>query len=189
MFTPGIEALSRLGCQTSGVEFLDVISVSNNLSRLTHNELLITGSVPVTAKVSVEVWIRIGDFITSLADLVTLASISPQATAAAAYFARYPWIEEFRLVDVIASGPFRHIPETTKDTDGKHIQCYFHELGRAKFTAVRDGRRIDIELNLSIDEAPPSPISLEVQTYLSGPAAMTHNKLYISVLNDDDDSS
>jgi hypothetical protein len=43
MFTPGIEALSRLGCQASGVEFLNTISDANNLPRFTHKELLVTG--------------------------------------------------------------------------------------------------------------------------------------------------
>ena len=76
MFTPGIEALSRLGCQTSGVEFLNAISDANNIRvpRFTHKELFVTG--PVAAKVPVEVWSRIGESITSPADLVTLASIS-----------------------------------------------------------------------------------------------------------------
>ena len=36
MFTPGIEALSRLGCQAGGVEFLNAISDANNLPRFAH---------------------------------------------------------------------------------------------------------------------------------------------------------
>ena len=63
MFTSGIESLSRLGCQASGVEFLNVFSDAKKLPRFaaTHKELLTTGSVVV--KVLVEVWTRIGDFI------------------------------------------------------------------------------------------------------------------------------
>jgi hypothetical protein len=43
MFTPGIEGLSWLGCQASGVEFPHTISDANNLPRFTHKELLVTG--------------------------------------------------------------------------------------------------------------------------------------------------
>jgi len=76
--TPGIEALSRLGCQSSGVEFLTAISEAYNLPRITHKELLVPKSV--AAKVPVELWANVGQFITSPIDLVKLASISPQAT-------------------------------------------------------------------------------------------------------------
>ncbi|KAN0111856.1 hypothetical protein V8E52_008062, partial [Russula decolorans] len=97
--TPGIEAMSRLGCQVSGVEFLTAISDAYNLPRIKHEESPVASSM--IAKVPVEVWTRIGDFITSPADLVNLASISPQALSAAADLARCPWVLEFRLVDVV----------------------------------------------------------------------------------------
>jgi hypothetical protein len=64
--TPGIEAMSRLGCQATRVEFLTAISDAYNLPRITHEESLVASSM--TSKVPVEVWTRIGDFITSPAD-------------------------------------------------------------------------------------------------------------------------
>ena len=145
MFTPGIEALSRLGCQASGVEFLNAISDANNLPRFTHEKLV---SGPVAAKVPAGVWIRIGDFITSPADLVTLASISAQAMSAAADLTRFPLVEEFRLVDVLAGGPVPPIPKTTDDTTNGAIKRYFTRLGCAKFSAIRGGRRIIIVLGV-----------------------------------------
>ncbi|KAI0274486.1 hypothetical protein BGY98DRAFT_993519, partial [Russula aff. rugulosa BPL654] len=114
MFTPGSQA--------SGVEFLNAISDASNCPRFTHfthEELLTTDSV--AAKVPVEVWTRIGGFITSPADLVTLGSVSPQAMSAAVDLTRYPWVWEFRLVDVISSGPVEPIPETTEYTDRQKI--------------------------------------------------------------------
>jgi hypothetical protein len=146
MFTPGIEALSRLGCQASGIEFLDAISDANKLPRFTHKGL-VTG--PGAAKVPVELWIRIGGFITSPTDLVTLASISARAMSAAADLARFPLVEEFRLVEVISSGPVPPIPETTESTDEEDIRSYFYELGWAKFTAIRDGRHINVKLKVN----------------------------------------
>jgi hypothetical protein len=162
MSTPGIEALSRLGCQASGVEFLNVVSDGygftytkrqhvSNLARITHEGPLVTSSM--AAKLPVEVWTRIGDFVTSPTDLATLASISPHAMSAAADLARYPWIEEFRLVDVVASGPVPPIlappiPETMRSTDSKDIRNQFYELFRTKFTAVEGGRRVNVELGL-----------------------------------------
>ena len=81
--TPGIEALSRLGCQHSGVEHLTAICKAYDLPRITHEESMVTGSM--AAKFPVEVWTtRIGDFFTSPDDLISLASISPQAMSAAA---------------------------------------------------------------------------------------------------------
>ena len=41
VFTPGIEAPSRLGCQPSGVNLLKVISEADNLSRNWHNSGLL----------------------------------------------------------------------------------------------------------------------------------------------------
>ncbi|KAI0274484.1 hypothetical protein BGY98DRAFT_993514 [Russula aff. rugulosa BPL654] len=126
MFTPGIEALSRLGCQATG---------------------------SVAEKVPVEVWTRIGDFLTSISDLVNLAPISPQALSAAADLSRYPWVEargypididEFRLEDVVGSAP--PIQETTRNTKRRVIRKHYHQLGRAKFTAVIDGRRVTVDL-------------------------------------------
>jgi len=185
MFTPGIEALSRLGCQASGVEFLDAISDATNLPRVTHQELLVTDSV--AAKVPVEVWTRIGGFITSPADLVTLASISARAMSAAGDLARFPLVEDFRLVDVVASCPVLPIPETDIE-DSDSIQAYFYELGCAKFTAVRGGRRINVELCQGFAKGRREK-SFKVQTYLSGPVFITDNKLYISELDDDKASS
>jgi len=95
--TPGIEALSRLGCQDSGVEYLTAISDAYNLPRITHEESMVTGTGSMAAKVPVEVWTRIGDFFTSPDDLISLASISPQAMSAAADLARYPWVLDFRV--------------------------------------------------------------------------------------------
>jgi hypothetical protein len=165
MFTPGIEALSRLGCQASGVELLNAISDANNLPRFTHQESLVTD--PVAAKVPAEVWIRIGGFITSQADLVTLASISAQAMSAAADLTRFP------LVDVIASGQVPPIPETTESTDEEDIRRYFKVLGRAKFTAVRGGRRINVELGAA------------KWSYYELEDLITETKLYILELDDD----
>lgn len=110
--TPGIEALSRLGCQASGVEFLTAISDAYNLPRITHEGSFVASSM--TAKVPVEVWTIIGDFITSPGDLVNLASISPQAFSAAADLARSPWVQDIRLVDVVGSIP--PVPEATEGT-------------------------------------------------------------------------
>ena len=182
MFTPGIEALSRLGCQTSGVEFLNAISDANNLPRFTHNELLVTGSV--VTKIPVEVWSRIGSFITSPADLVTLASISARAMSAAADLARFPLVDELRLVNVIFSGPVKPIPETTESTDRDHIQFYYRKLGRAKFTALRDGGRVNVELGHEFGRVYArfrQMISFEVQTYLSDPYFKMENVLFMLV--------
>ncbi|KAI0271984.1 hypothetical protein BGY98DRAFT_1004275 [Russula aff. rugulosa BPL654] len=193
MFTPGIEALSRLGSQDSGVEFLNAISDASNrphFTHFTHEGLLTTDSV--AAKVPVEVWTRIGGFITSPADLVTLASVSPRAKSAAVDLTRYPWVKEFRLVDVISSGPVEPIPETTKNTDPEDLRCYFYKLGRAIFTAVRGGRRIKVELGqeYGVEYADRRDKSFKVQTYLSGPVVITNNRLYIlEELNDDNTTS
>ena len=146
MFTPGIEALSRLGCQTSGVEFLDAISDANDLPRFTDNGLLVTNFV--FAKIPIEVWSRIGSFITSPVDLVALASISARAMSAAADLTRFPMVLGFRLVDVVSSGPVKPIPETTESTDEDY---YYRRLCWAKFTAVRGGRRINVELSEGMD--------------------------------------
>ena len=137
--TPGIEALSRLGCQASGVEFLDTISDAHGRARSTHGR-----SRSVASKVSVEIWRIVGDFFTSPIDLVNLAYISPQALSAAADLAHYPWILEYRLVDAV--GSISPIPETTEDTDEKEIRQYYFRLGRAKFTAIKGGRRVTVEL-------------------------------------------
>ena len=66
--------------------------------------------------------------------------------SAAANLVRYPWIEEFRLVDVVSSGPFQPIPETTESTDSEDIRLYFYELGCAKFLKLS---RVVIVLTLS----------------------------------------
>ena len=108
----------------SGVEFLNAIPDANNLPRFTHKESLVTG--PVATKVPVKVWTRIRGFITSAAELVTLASISAQAMSAAADLARFPLIREFRPGNIVASGPFLPIPETTGSTESEEcIWRYF----------------------------------------------------------------
>ena len=123
--------------------------------RFTHkdSESLVTASGSAAEKLPVEVWSRIGDFITSPSDLVTLASISQRAMGAAADIARYPWVENFRLVDVVARGPVLPIPETTTESvdedemdPDENILHYFYELGRRRFTALDGGRRADVEL-------------------------------------------
>ena len=76
--------------------------------------------------------------------MVNLAYISPQALSAAADLARYPWVLEYRLVDVAGSIP--PIPETTNQTEVHKISGYHIQLGRAKFTAVKGGRRVTVEL-------------------------------------------
>ena len=158
MSTPGIEALSRLGCQSNGVEFLDFLFDKEHGRRNRHHSFttdsefcVIPGSV--AEKVPVEVWRRIGDFLTSSSDLINLAFVSPQALSAAADLARYPWVEaryyptwidEFRLVDVVATAP--PVEETTSKTRRRVIRKYYHQLGRAKFTAVIDGQLVTIDL-------------------------------------------
>ena len=137
--TPGIEALSRLGCQASGVEFLDAIAEAHDLPRLTHGS-----SKSVASRVPVEVWRNIGNLFTSPIDLVNLAYISPQSLSAAADLARYPWVLEYRLVDAV--GSISPIPETTEDTDEGEISDYYFQLGYAKFTAIKGGRRVTVEL-------------------------------------------
>jgi hypothetical protein len=135
----------------------------------------------------------IGGFITSPADLVTLASISARAMSAAADLTRFPLVEEFRLVEVIAGGPVLPIPETTESTDVGFIRCYFYELGRAKFTAVRGGRRTNVELGQEVCQkafAGRRKTSFEVQTRRlnsPGPVVITNNELYVLDLDDDDD--
>jgi hypothetical protein len=169
MFTPGIEALSRLGCQASGVDFLNAISDAKNIPRFTYKESLVTD--PVAAKFPAEVWIRIGGFITSPADLVTLASISAQAVSAAADLTCFP------LVDVVANGPVPPIPESTESTDEEVIRHYFRELGRAKFTAIRGGRRINVELGV------------EKWSYYDLEDLITKTKLYTLELDDDHEAT
>jgi hypothetical protein len=103
--------------------------------------------------------------------------------------ARYPWvaargypaaIREFRLEAVV--GPASHIKETTRKTKHSVIQAYYHKLGRAKFTAVIDGRRLTVDLvpddngqRFVVRQA----ISLEIKTYLSG-SGMTLTRTRIS---------
>ncbi|KAF8493728.1 hypothetical protein F5888DRAFT_1722504 [Russula emetica] len=157
MSTPGIEALSRLGCQSNGVEFLDVIPDSrygyrNRQPTFTTDREFLVMPGSVAEKVPVEVWTRIGDFLRSPSDLVKLASISPQALSAAADLTRYPWVrvsrsrkcptKESRLVDVVGSAS--PIPETTRKTKRSVIRQYHHQLGHAKFTAVVDGHRVTV---------------------------------------------
>jgi len=188
--TPGIEALSRLGCQVSGVEFLTAISNTYDLPRITHGDSEPSVASSILAKVPVEVWTRIGDFITFPADLVNLASISTQALSAAADLARCPWALEFRLVDVIGSVP--PIPETTESTKDEDIRDSFYEMGRAKFIAVRGGQRVNVELG-QYDRWSDSrhEMSFEVESYPRprGSDELTQNRLYVKVLDDNDDTA
>ena len=98
----------------------------------------------MTSKVPIEVWTNVGNFITSPIDLVNLAYISPQALSAAADLARYPSVLDYRLVDAFDS--ISPLPETTEDTGKGEIMQYYVQLGRAKFTAVKDGRHVTVEL-------------------------------------------
>ena len=161
MSTPGIEALSRLGCQTSGVEFLDIIpdefgSLGRRYGRhiFTTDKMFLVMRGSAVEKVPVEVWTRIGEFFSSSSDLVNLAHISPEALSAAADLTRYPWVDvpgcqlrnirDIRLVDVVGSAP--PIQETTGQTSRKVIRQYYHQLGHAKFTAVVHGRHVTVNL-------------------------------------------
>jgi len=135
----------------------------------------------MAAKVPVEVWTRIGDFFTSPCDLISLASISPQAMSAAADLARYPWVLDFRLVDVVGSVP--PIPETTESTENQDIRCYFYEMGRAKFTAVSGGRRGNVQFG-QYDEWSGKQVG--IQAYIWDPTE--GDKLYVSELDDDEAS-
>ena len=186
--TPGIEALSRLGCQTSGVECLGAISEAYNLPRITHKESLAAKSV--TAKVPVEVWANVGHYISSPIDLIKLASISPRAMSAAADLARYPMAMDFRLVDVV--GPIASIPKTTGRTgelerEDQETRRYYKELGRAKFTAVKGDRRVTVELGQEYHKsfAGRRELSFQVQTYLTGPVALREDELYVLELDDE----
>ena len=171
--TPGIEALSRLGCQCSGVEFLTTISETYKLPCATHKETLITRSA--AAKVPVEVWMNVGHYITLPRDLVNLASISPRAMSAAADLVRYPCILTFRLVDVVGSSPL--IPETTEITDEESsLDCY-HQLGCAKFVAVESGRRVSVELCHTF--FPGSRVPYELDIYLSGSDTCMNYPIFI----------
>jgi hypothetical protein len=170
--TPGIEALSRLGCQASGVEFLDAISEAHNRPCLTHGR-----SRSVASKVPVEVWTNVGNFITSPIDLVNLAHISPQALSAAADLARYPWVLDYRLVD--AFGSISPLPETTEDIN--EIEQYHLQLGRAKFTAVKDGRHVTVELR----EYGTDITKLRVVTYMDGSLGIWAKELHVFELDDD----
>lgn len=194
--TPGIEALSRLGCQSSGVEFLADISEAYNLPCITHKELLIARSV--VEKVPVEVWANVGHFITSPRDLVNLSSISPRAMSAATDLARYPWVMEFRLVDVVDSIPptletkertdvQENIDDYDYGEDNELIEKFYFQLGCTKFTAVKGGRQVTVELGQQDHKTSygRKEMSFQVQTYLSGPAALKGNELYVLELDDD----
>ena len=101
-------------------------------------------SKSVASKIPVEVWRNVGNYFTSAIDLVNLAYISPQALSAAADLARYPWVLEYRLLDAV--GSISPIPETTEDTDEEEIRRYYFQLGSAKFTAIKGGRRVTVKL-------------------------------------------
>jgi hypothetical protein len=51
--------------------------------------------------------------------------------SAAVDLTRFPLVKEFRLVDVVASGPVLPIPETTENTDVEVIRRFFYKLGHA----------------------------------------------------------
>jgi hypothetical protein len=170
--TPGIEALSRLGCQVSGEELLSAIAEAYNLPHITHRESLDIRTV--AERVPVEVWANIGDFLTSPKDLVSLASISRQAMSAAADLARYPWVLEYRLVDIFGSSS--PIPETTAS---------YLTLGQAKFTAVKGGREINVQLGQVEDHRSRWEMTFKVQTHLTGKLVMREERLHVSELSDD----
>ena len=92
----------------------------------------------------------------------------------------YPWVNEFCLVNVVASDPIQPISETMENTNVNNIWHYIYELGYTKFTAIRDGCQINIKLNHWFSK---TWISFEFQTYLSGPIAISNNKLYILELD------
>jgi len=163
--TPGIEALSRLGCHTNGVEFLEEVAEEHDLPLITHKELLATGSV--VTRVSVEVWMNVGQYIASPKDLVTLASISPQAMTVAADLARYPCVQGFRLTD--SAGPMS--PASIYGAKG-----FCRILWRALFKAVKGGRLVNVVLS----EARGRPVNFEAKTFLNW-----KNELCISVPDDE----
>jgi hypothetical protein len=172
--TPGIEALSKLGCQSS-VEILAAISKAHGLPRITHKESLAARSV--ITEVPVEVWMNVGQSFSSPIDLVGLASISPQAMSAAADLARYPWVMSLRFVDFV--GSISLIPETTESEHSKHYHC---RLDSAKFIAVQDGCRINVELVElyygMFAESNLLPFKLQtVQADLSGPVVVMDEDL------------
>jgi hypothetical protein len=107
--------------------------------------------------------------------------------------ARFPLVLEFRLVDVVGSVP--PIPETTESTKDHDIRYYFYEMGRAEFTAVRDGHHVNVELGQYNKWSPGRPSSrhemtFEVETYpRHGSALLTQNKLYVLELDDDDNAT
>jgi hypothetical protein len=83
--------------------------------------------------------------------------------SAAADLARYPWVMEYRLVDVVGSIP--PVPETTENTEEEDIRNRYHRLGRAKFMAVKGGHPINLEL---IQERKVgSQIPFKVESYLT----------------------
>jgi len=106
----------------------------------------------VVENVPVEVWARIGDFLTASSDLVILASFSPQALSAAADLTCYLWVivphaypsRELRLAYVVGSVP--PIRKTTQKTSRTVIMRRYHQLGCARFTAVIDGRHVTVDL-------------------------------------------
>jgi hypothetical protein len=155
--TPGIEALSRLGCQANGMEILTAISEALYLPCITDSEALDTRSV--AAKVPVELWMKVGQFITVPIDLVTLASVSPQAMSAAAGLALYPSVMDFRLVDTI--GSVAPIPDFQEFLDNEDAGGYCDAMGRAKFTAVRGDRHVNVELGQGHGK-----LSFGIQTYM-----------------------
>ena len=176
--TPGIEALSRLGCQASGVEFLDTISEAHDRPCLTRGR-----SRSVASKIPVEVWANVGNFITSPIDLLNLAYISPQALSAAADLARYPSILNYRLVD--AFGSTSPLPDTTEQIEIRH---YYLQLGRAKFTAVKDGCYVTVELCQRRDYEIDVRI-LRVVSYMKGSLTSLNIRdkaLYVFELDDDE---
>jgi hypothetical protein len=180
--TPGIDALSRLGCQASGTEFLADISESLNLPPVTHSESLFASSV--AAKLPVELWMRIGTFITAPIGLLSLSCISPQAMSVAADLAHYPLVMDFRLVDVIDCPP--PIVWNRKEYSHEDYKDYFERLGCAKFTAVKNGRRVNVELGQEISgwASDRRPMVFGIQTYLSGSNLM--NRIYVEEQEEDE---
>jgi len=98
--------------------------------------------------------------------------------SAAADLARYPWVPDFRLVDIVGSIP--PIPETTDRTGRVDTRHYYRRLGRANFTAVKGGRCVTVELGQVGSRA--SAVPFKVETYLT---IKLKKELYVSEVDED----
>jgi len=71
--------------------------------------------------------------------------------------------------------------------DNELIEKFYFQLGCTKFTAVKGGRQVTVELGQQDHKTSygRKEMSFQVQTYLSGPAALKGNELYVLELDDD----